>query len=165
MNGISQREAVARAIYAVTVRWVQGNFPEDHELRTFDELDERERRLNLDYADAALGVQPSAWLPIETAPTDGTTFDGWGYAIPDCAEMPMGLQFARHTECYWGKRDSEYVRRRIGKQGWCSRGHDGWSWAMVLTHWMPVPDAPSAQPITQTSLTPSSQGPSQPPGA
>lgn len=58
MSGISQQEAVARAIYAVTLRWVKPNFPRDHHLRSFDELDERERRLNLEYAEAALGVQP-----------------------------------------------------------------------------------------------------------
>lgn len=53
----NQREIVARAIYAVTVRWVQPNFPVGHKLKTFDELDEQEQRLNLEYADAAIAAQ------------------------------------------------------------------------------------------------------------
>lgn len=51
-----KREQIARAIYAVSCRWIAPNFPEGHKLQTFDELDDRERRLNLEYADAALAL-------------------------------------------------------------------------------------------------------------
>lgn len=86
------------------------------------------------------------WQDISTAPTDGTTFDGWGYYIPDSAEMPAEPEPRRHTECFWGRRDSDYVRRsrrpHMGAKGWCVEGHDGWAWAAVLTHWMPAPKGP-----------------------
>lgn len=50
------RQQVAEALVRVTNRWIAPNFPEDHKLREFAELEEQEQRLNLDYADAALGV-------------------------------------------------------------------------------------------------------------
>lgn len=84
----------------------------------------------------------SDWQPIDTAPKDGTQFDGWGTLINDDGEIhyPDPL---RHTRCYWGERDSQYVRRsKYGKEGWCTEGHDGWSWGVVLSHWMPEPKAP-----------------------
>lgn len=86
----------------------------------------------------------SDWQPIESAPKDGTIFDGWGTLINDDAEVHHP-EPVRHTDCYWGERDSDYVRRskKFGKEGWCTGGHDGWSWGIVLTHWMPLPCAPS----------------------
>jgi hypothetical protein len=80
------------------------------------------------------------WQPIETAPKDGTEFDGWGYSIPDSGHMPQDPESGRRTECFWGERDSHYVKP---KEGWCATGHDGWSWGMVLTHWMPPPAPPT----------------------
>ena len=86
----------------------------------------------------------SDWQPIETAPKDGSLFDGWGFSIPDSGEMPdFPQEFLRFTECYWGKRDSQWVRP---KEGWCTLGSDGWSWAIDITHWMPLPAPPSTAP-------------------
>lgn len=62
------RTKIADALVKVTNRWIAPNFPADHKLREFSELDDREQRLNLDYADAALGVigdAPAAGDPVE----------------------------------------------------------------------------------------------------
>lgn len=51
-SNLPSREAIAKAIYAVSVRWIAPNFPPGHKQRDFDELPEFERRLHFDYADA-----------------------------------------------------------------------------------------------------------------
>lgn len=57
----------------------------------------------------------SAWLPIDTAPHDGTPVDLW---------HKSGM---RITECWWDAED------------------ECWSCAMgesEFTHWMPIPEGP-----------------------
>jgi hypothetical protein len=51
-----RREDIARAIYDVANRWIAPNFPKDHKLRTFDEIEGRDLALHLDYADAVLAL-------------------------------------------------------------------------------------------------------------
>lgn len=81
------------------------------------------------------------WQPIETAPKDGTEFYGWGTIINDDGNIHHPIP-GRHYDCYWGNRDSDYVKRKYGPQGWCTRGHDGWSYGIVLIHWQPLPAPP-----------------------
>ncbi|UGY15255.1 hypothetical protein HAP48_0043140 [Bradyrhizobium septentrionale] len=54
------RVAVARAIVEVTNRWIKPNFPADHVLPTFDQLRKQEKRLNLEFADAAIATVKNA---------------------------------------------------------------------------------------------------------
>lgn len=51
---------IARAIYDVSIRWIAGNFPEDHEFLDFSQVSERDCNLHFDYAEAVLAVIPSA---------------------------------------------------------------------------------------------------------
>lgn len=50
------RQEIARAILEVSNRFIAPNFPKGFQLRGFDELDERELRLHLAYADAILAL-------------------------------------------------------------------------------------------------------------
>lgn len=62
------------------------------------------------------------WMPIETAPKDGTVIDLWDaayeYRICDCQWIMQS------TEGYWVRRD-----------GHCAE-------IEVVTHWMPLPEPP-----------------------
>lgn len=58
------RVAVARSLVEVTNRWIKPNFPAGRQLETFDELDDRERRLNLDYADAAIATMTGRCVTV-----------------------------------------------------------------------------------------------------
>lgn len=60
MNSTELREEIARTILAVSNRWLAPNFPPSHKLRDFEDLDERERRLHLEYADALLPLLSAA---------------------------------------------------------------------------------------------------------
>jgi hypothetical protein len=50
----NEREAIARAIYDVSSRWIAPNFPKGWKPRSFEELEDIERRLHFAYADAIL---------------------------------------------------------------------------------------------------------------
>jgi hypothetical protein len=52
----ADREAIARAIYDVTIPMLQPNFPDDFKLPTFDDCDDRTRNLHFTYADAVLAL-------------------------------------------------------------------------------------------------------------
>lgn len=80
------------------------------------------------------------WQLSNTAPQDGTEFDAWGCLLPDDGKGKRpGQENERLVNVRWGKRDSDYVRPRIG---WCYTGSDGWLWACEITHWMPIPKPP-----------------------
>lgn len=82
------------------------------------------------------GPAPAGWQPIETAPKDFVTvFDGWnGERVTDVSWAHP--EFSPKGHYAWCK--SEYV------------AHHGLSNAEVhgLTHWMPLPDAPTTTPAT-----------------
>lgn len=66
----------------------------------------------------------SNWLPIETAPKDGTAIDIW-------------TEWGRKTDVYW---DGTHWKA-------------GCAIFSNPTHWMPVPDAPNATtPFTNSSI-------------
>lgn len=73
---------------------------------------------------AALG----RWLPIESAPKDGTEIDLWGGSGMGC----------RTPDCVW-------IKTRSGT-GWHTRGDKGWEFlheiAWEPTHWRTIPDSP-----------------------
>jgi hypothetical protein len=66
----------------------------------------------------------AGWQPIETAPKDGTEFQGWvGQWEPRCRFNPESETFET-----WGRVDYD---------------EDGWDVFVPATHWMPPPDPPS----------------------
>lgn len=75
----------------------------------------------------AEGLMPK-WLPIETAPRDGTQFIGYGsYHYPD------------------GKRPTGYILMvsYSGDDQWPWYDADGKSAPGVYSHWMPLPSPPA----------------------
>lgn len=96
---------------------------------------------------------PSAaqWMPIETAPKDGTRIDVW---LSD-DEFPM-----RRTDVYWGRPHHE-----CGEAGsycdscppdrdmWCDDLSYGEPEDLNPTHWMPIAAAPGAQPAQGGSVS------------
>jgi len=95
-------------------------------------------------------VNCSVWLPIETAPKDGTRIDIW--------------LNGRHPDCYWGK-----PNHSCGEMGqYCDScpSYDGWvddfmgyltgdegCYLEMPTHWMAIP----APPNDQMQTTPESK--------
>ncbi|HYF89017.1 DUF551 domain-containing protein [Azospirillum sp.] len=84
---------------------------------------------------AATAPAPAAvpiWQPIETAPEDGTRIDVWS----KLDERVTGAKWHKDAWRYWG-----------------IDGFESWAWVKVdgeVTHWMPLPPAPSASPAAST---------------
>lgn len=80
-------------------------------------------------------VETQGWQPIETAPKDFVTeFDGWnGERVPNVIWTQP--EYGKKGEYTWCQ--AEYVQ------------HHGWVMEPVrgLTHWMPLPPAPSTPPM------------------
>lgn len=89
-------------------------------------------------ARAALApAQPEGWQPIATAPKDGRMFLGWVAAV-EYGESDEGRPFetdaSDHDFCQWVKSgDYGYFENMMGTVGDASH----------ITHWMPLPAAPS----------------------
>jgi hypothetical protein len=71
-----------------------------------------------------------AWLPISSAPKDGTMFDGWN------GERVADVTWAHPSYSATGHR------------AWCAREYTNWDSVEVtgLTHWLPIPSAPKDTP-------------------
>ena len=87
-----------------------------------------------------LGVAGAAWLPIESAPKDGTWVlvfgNVWAGEISGVARNPKGdVGIARYTN---GKSD-------YPGDWWDEAGDDAYSCWCQPTHWMPLPPAPTPQ--------------------
>lgn len=84
----------------------------------------------------AAPASPSAaqgWMPIETAPMDGTPVLIWGATICVPGEMVVGIRSDEHDDLeLWDIHDGKHGPHRL-------RGPSP-------THWMPLPAAPGAQP-------------------
>ena len=89
----------------------------------------------------ALSSQPvtDGWLPIETAPKDGTVIDLWS------------SEFGRQPDCFWGKRehhcgeagqycDSDWHSE---PEAWMDSSQNTQTFDDV-THWRPLPASPGA---------------------
>lgn len=64
------------------------------------------------------------WIPIETAPRDGSMFDVWAVAAPDHQYRIPDVRYV------YGQGFLKNYTRPIGEK---------------LTHWMPRPEAPVGQ--------------------
>jgi len=76
------------------------------------------------------------WQSIDTAPTDGTEFQGWGCELTDAGDR-MEAEDCWHPVCWYSTKrnrfealiDSPYEAAKM-------------RWA-TLTHWMPTPSEPT----------------------
>lgn len=80
----------------------------------------------------------SDWLPIETAPKDGTMIDVWAVGGYDGDDTYKGVA-VRYVDCLWF---SETAAPR-----WTERGNEDGveNFGMRITHWMPRPTPPQAE--------------------
>jgi hypothetical protein len=86
-----------------------------------------------DIATALQEAAEGAWMPIETAPKDGTPIIVWGG--PDISN-PTGGYYPR--SCWWSQCDHGVwvVRESAGEATYIAPS--------CLTHWMPLPTPPKA---------------------
>ncbi|MEN5249972.1 hypothetical protein [Brucella pseudintermedia] len=80
-----------------------------------------------DHADAGK-VEGDGWMPIESAPKDGTVIDLWSD------------EYGRLTDCYWGAP----MAYEGGETGWVHAHSNEWAESPdEFVHWRPLPSAPS----------------------
>lgn len=116
MSTTERREAVARAIHAATD--LTTGYTDPYVAAT----------AVLALLDGEVGRE---WQPIDTAPKDGTLILGW----PQDGGGPVIVWWASHGEQF---KDQD---------GWDTGECDGYGDPKpkeILTHWMPLPDAPRA---------------------
>jgi hypothetical protein len=75
---------------------------------------------------AGAASQAMTWQPIETAPKDGTVIDLWAVCGHDYS--------GRAENQYWNKKRRVWVHT-----------HGGDLSPFYVTHWMPIPDAPTGE--------------------
>lgn len=83
----------------------------------------------VELAAAVPAARTAVWLPIESAPKDGTEFQAWlngDWWEPRCRFNPASEAFE-----IWGRVDYD-------RDDWDTCGH------LTATHWMPKPTAPGA---------------------
>jgi len=79
-----------------------------------------------DHADAGK-VEGDGWLPIESAPKDGTVIDLWSD------------EYGRLTDCYWGAP----MAYEGGETGWVHAHSNEWAESPdEFVHWRPLPLPP-----------------------
>jgi hypothetical protein len=80
------------------------------------------------------------WMPIETAPKDGTPVLIWGATLCVPGEMVVGIRSDEHDDLeLWDIHDGKHGPHRL-------RGPSP-------THWMPLPASPGAQPAHGGSVS------------
>jgi hypothetical protein len=82
------------------------------------------------------------WQPIATAPKDGT------WILLTGGRIEYGWCQDEHPRCVVGQAVSG------GENGWQFAWYDGGYYGEYIdpTHWMPLPDAPTAAPIVGTEM-------------
>jgi hypothetical protein len=80
----------------------------------------------------------SEWLPIESAPKDGTEIDVWCW---ETAHEAIGQGY-RVPNAYWSTFDEK----------WLFLGGGSIGWAHSPAHWMPLPAPPGRNPMTDNPL-------------
>jgi hypothetical protein len=75
----------------------------------------------------------SQWMPIETAPKDGTRIDLWAKAWLPAFDR---FEFRRFADCVWMTGDSMINRPPY----WLNLDKEWYP-----THWMPLPEGPEAE--------------------
>jgi hypothetical protein len=130
-NGLpeARKEAIAivkQMMHSEPVAWMR----KDDDMITASE--KRPDYAYTQYYDKPLFTAPQAvqaWLPISSAPKDGTMFDGWnGERVVDVTwEHPSYSPTGHHAWCVSGY----------------TNGHD-WAYDEVkgLTHWLLIPSSP-----------------------
>lgn len=81
-------------------------------------------------------VQQDRWMPIDTAPRDGTIVDLWAYR-GDCGKLGY-REGERYPNCCFAK--NSFGTEPYGEPRW--QGLNDRYIAVTPTHWMPVPAAP-----------------------
>jgi len=110
---------------------------------------EQEKTSGIPEADvSAEGASKQKWLPIESAPKDGTIIDLWANGN-------------RRTDCYWGKPDHSCGEAgsycdsdwHSDEPGWVDGCFGEFLHVQDATHWMPLPAAPSVGRPERGSIT------------
>ena len=138
------RQEIARAILEVSNRFIAPNFPKGFQLRGFDELDERELRLHLAYADAILALpliskaeQRGAERPRPLSEWDEGMGDvlWWKFPIeePPYVGTPLDIGFTVGAQLY--NQFGDVIGKTENSVG---------GWPGYHTHWTPImfPDQP-----------------------
>ena len=122
-------------------KWLhQTDNREEHEAMFVKMTDDHIAHSAIAALDAVRGqAEPAAWMPIETAPKDGTTIDVWRdghrytvyWGLPPhcCGEM------GQYCDSDWhGLKEPGWICSTFGE--FVGGEHH------PFTHWMPLPDAP-----------------------